>query len=358
LTPTAGKVHPDDMRYYYLQADNTPGGPESLESLVAMVASGQITLATLVVPVGGEDWTPLARVLSFYYADAQGQPAGPVPFSELSRMQQVQALAADAWVLPVGATQWVALKGVLTSGGAAIAETVAPVRPVQGGAQPARGGTGPVRGATGAVRAAGGDNPYAAPKTQVRKVIVHHPTGGMNRLQYFLGGIGISVVTMGLLALVAMPLLKGLMEIQGFGAEAQEQSKAVFKSVGNNVLMAAGGIYLVSIIVSIWFMVLRNRNIGWSWPFIFFMLVPLANVWYGFALMAYPPGYARHRRFDTVTKVLLGVIVGLVVLMIGIVAFAASRASKLQSELNKPATIEELQRTLEEAARNKTPANP
>lgn len=44
------------MGYYYLQADNTPGGPESLNFLLMMTVSEQITLATLVVPEGGEDW--------------------------------------------------------------------------------------------------------------------------------------------------------------------------------------------------------------------------------------------------------------------------------------------------------------
>jgi predicted ferric reductase len=202
------------------------------------------------------------------------------------------------------------------------------------------------------------DNPYAAPKTQVRRVVVHHPTGGLNRLHYFLASLGLNVVTMGLLSLFAWPLMKGMMELKGFGAEANAQAEALMESTGRNVIIGAIGVYFLSFVVSIWFLVLRNRNIGWPWPYVFFTLVPLVNIWYTFALLAYPPGYARHRRFDTATKVLLGVIVAFVLLMVAIVVIAGRKAPGKMDE-SKPASVEDVSRSAAEAARrNPAGSNP
>src|SRR6188508_422338 len=107
------------MKYYYQTADGATAGPETLERLTALMATGEVSMATMVVPAGGEDWTPLARVLRFYYADDSGATAGPVAFSELNRLNQIAALSGDAWVMEEGGTQWRALSAVLHAGGVA-----------------------------------------------------------------------------------------------------------------------------------------------------------------------------------------------------------------------------------------------
>jgi uncharacterized membrane protein YhaH (DUF805 family) len=357
LTPREPRVHPDNhMRYYYLQADNTPGGPESLETLVAMVASGQITLATLVVPAGGEDWTPLARVLGFYYADAQSQTTGPVPFSELSRLQQVQALNAESWVLPQGGQQWIALKEVLTAGG------VAPAQPAAVPVVQPRAATAPVRhvGArTAPVGGAGEANPYAAPRTQVRRVVVHHPTGGLGRLKYFLFGLAATVVFYGIILLAGWNLFATTFDaaLNSGGKLSDAEMKTLSETVGNRTVLIFAGAGLVFFAVSIWLAVQRNRNIGWHGAFVLFSFVPLLNIWYSFALLAYPSGYARHRRFDTVTKVLLGICIGLVVLWIGLFAYGFSKAKSSGALDSEKRSVDDISRSLEESLRNR-PSQP
>src|SRR6187455_815532 len=108
------------MKYFYLTAEGVTAGPESLETLCAMMSSGAVSLATLVVPAGGEDWTPLARVLRYFYSDAAGATAGPVAFSELQRLNQTGVLDRAAWVMEEGAEQWKSLESVITAGGAEI----------------------------------------------------------------------------------------------------------------------------------------------------------------------------------------------------------------------------------------------
>ena len=108
------------MKYFYLSADGTTAGPETLETLCAMMSSGTVSLATLVVPAGGEDWTPLARVLRYFYQDAAGATAGPVAFSELDRLCQIHAIPADAWVVEESGTGWKAAAAVLGAGGVVI----------------------------------------------------------------------------------------------------------------------------------------------------------------------------------------------------------------------------------------------
>ena len=58
---------------------------------------------------------------------------------------------------------------------------------------------------------------------------------------------------------------------------------------------------------------LRLRNIGWPWAWVFLLLLPPASIWLGIVLCSYPPRFARHRRFDTAAKVIAGVIVILLV---------------------------------------------
>src|SRR5436190_6768738 len=116
------------MKYYYLNAGGASAGPETLEALTALIAEGVVSLATMVAPMGGDDWTPLANVLKFFYTDGAGASIGPVAFSELNRLNQIAALPGDAWVLEDKGAEWKALSAVLAAGGVtATAPAPAPV---------------------------------------------------------------------------------------------------------------------------------------------------------------------------------------------------------------------------------------
>jgi hypothetical protein len=71
-------------------------------------------------------------------------------------------------------------------------------------------------------------------------------------------------------------------------------------------LIATGSIIALGLVIA---GLLRVRNIGWSWPAIVVLLVPVP-------LLAWPPGYARHRRFDTASKVIAGVSVALLLALL------------------------------------------
>ncbi len=62
--------HP--MKYYYANASNQPSGPVTLDELRQLLARGEITSATNIIPVGETTWRPLSTVI-----DASGAP--PIP---------------------------------------------------------------------------------------------------------------------------------------------------------------------------------------------------------------------------------------------------------------------------------------
>ncbi len=51
-------------QYYYLNAQNAPQGPHSLDELANLMASGRINPTTLVACKGGASWEPLGSILS------------------------------------------------------------------------------------------------------------------------------------------------------------------------------------------------------------------------------------------------------------------------------------------------------
>lgn len=121
------------MKYYFLNSDGSAAGPETLPELVERIAAGEITLATLVVPAGGEDWTPLARVLRFFYPDATGAPAGPVAFSEIHRLHHTGVLGAEEYVIEEGGAEWKPVADLLTAAGV---EVILPPPPPPGPHRP------------------------------------------------------------------------------------------------------------------------------------------------------------------------------------------------------------------------------
>ena len=286
------------MTYYYLTADGTTAGPEPLETLATLIENGAVSLATLVVPAGGEDWTPLARVLRFFYADETSATSGPVAFSEIHRLNQTAVLTAESWVLHEGGTQWQALSAVLAAGGVELAAPPAPAVPVAAPvmARTATGAYRPQAGHTQAVSAAAHHAPTKA--TAAHKVVVRRRhTGGMDRLQYFLYSFGINLLFVLLLLAIGAGVLM-------HGGSAPMDRINIFLKQSLVVILVVG---IVASVASIIFAVQRLKNIGWPWFFLFLSLVPIVNLWISLALLGYPPGYAHHRRFDTAAKVIFGI---------------------------------------------------
>jgi GYF domain 2 len=124
------------MTYYYLPSDGVTAGPASLPALVEIIAAGTVTLATLVVPAGGEDWTPLARVLRFFYPGENGEAAGPVAFSEIHRLHHTGVLGAEEYVIEEGGAEWKTVAAVLSAAGVEVLLPPPPPPPPPGQHRP------------------------------------------------------------------------------------------------------------------------------------------------------------------------------------------------------------------------------
>lgn len=310
------------MTYYYIAADGSTAGPETLAVLTGMVTSGAIGLGTMVVPAGGEDWTPLARVLRYFYSDEAGNTAGPVAFSELQRLNQTSVLTGASWVLEEGAEQWKTLSQVLTAGGA---EVFAPVAAAAGPAPGIpRTATGayipPAAGRTQRVSA----DPYAPPRANAghRVVVRHRVSGGMNRMQYFLYAVLLQIVVV---VMLIAALGGGALLAARF---APEKLREVFEKGWIVISIVTTVMAILGIVLA----VQRLKNIGWPWYYLLFSLVPVANLWLGLALLAYPPGYAHHRRFDGPAKAIFG-IYGFLIAACIIAALLLSRKPPASSNL-------------------------
>jgi hypothetical protein len=289
------------MKYYYQTAGGATAGPETLEKLTALLAAGEISMATMVVPAGGEDWTPLARVLRFFYADDAGVTAGPVAFSELNRLNQISALTGDAWVMEEGGTQWRALSTVLQAGGVAV--TAAPAAHTS----PAVAWRPPATGKTTAV------NPYAAPRAPAgRTRVIHRAMGGLRRMPFF-GSLLLLVVFF--FGAIYFSAVVGKVRWEQGGVDGLY---LFFRHLFTAFMVVSGLTVLGAIIL----FSLRLTNIGWSHHWLWIYLVPivlgamaawnaykpwmppvnaifvLAGMIFFIALCALPPGYSRHRRLD------------------------------------------------------------
>jgi hypothetical protein len=272
------------MKYFYLTAEGTTAGPHSLVELSAMAGGGSISLATLVAPAGGADWTPLARVLRYFYQEAGGAAAGPVAFSELSRLNQVGALPADAWVVEEDSAAWKPLAAVLTAGGASVTapapapRTVAPVF-----------------------------HPQAAES---------HRTHGGARVRAGHGRPAQGIARMPFIVFLVLLLALAVLAVMAVGFDFRKSIRMspedwrMFWDKHYTVLLICGGILVAGVSV---LSVLRLRNIGWPWPFVFLWLLPPASLWLGIVLASYPPRFARTRRYDLEAKIIAGVLVGLLV---------------------------------------------
>jgi hypothetical protein len=88
------------MNYHYLDPNNQPGGPVSVEEIHALVRQGKLAADPLVAPVGGTEWTPLSVVTGATVAaaavPARAPAAAPAPASaERARLPFRATLLGD-----------------------------------------------------------------------------------------------------------------------------------------------------------------------------------------------------------------------------------------------------------------------
>lgn len=74
--------------------------------------------------------------------------------------------------------------------------------------------------------------------------------------------------------------------------------------------------------IAIVFVVLRLRNLAMSGWWALLMFIPLVNILLALRCLVYPPGYGDHRTMDAPAKIIVGVILGLFLLALGLVAVA------------------------------------
>lgn len=324
------------MKYFYITAEGATAGPELLETLCAMMSTGAVSLSTLVVPAGGEDWTPLARVLRFFYQDAAGATSGPVAFSELNRLCQIHAIPVDAWVVEESGADWKAVADVLGAGGVAVPAAPAPAqRVVHAPYRPQPTGAG---------------NPYAAPHATGHRVVVHRrATGGMPRLQYFIIlFLLLTLCIMGPVAYLHYKLRTSVTNWHELGAAINEY----------NVLAAVCMLIALAAVTVLG--VLRIQNIGWKRVLVLILLAPgiisviavllkadngglllviallgLAALVFQCALLGLPPGFARHRRLDSAAWIVFALEV---LVVAGLVTWSKIEDDRRKEEEKKAAS--------------------
>lgn len=131
---------------------------------------------------------------------------------------------------------------------------------------------------------------YATPNAELDTPSTVGEYPGIARLQYFAYLVVINIVY-----------------FAGIGAGA------VMDSVAIPLTVVSG-----SLIASIWLLVKRLQNTGWSGWLAVLVIVPFVNIYVGIRALAFPAGYADHGELDGPAKVIIGLFVGL--FLLGIVA--------------------------------------
>ena len=128
-------------------------------------------------------------------------------------------------------------------------------------------------------------NVYSAPDAELATEVVAGDYEGIRRLPYFGYSFGVQILFY-------------------LGVFLVGESGTLF-------LMAA----LLG--VTVWLVVMRLRNTGWSGWWALGMIVPLLNIYVGMRALAFPEGYSDHNTLDTPAKIIIGLFVGFLVLGIG-----------------------------------------
>jgi uncharacterized membrane protein YhaH (DUF805 family) len=125
---------------------------------------------------------------------------------------------------------------------------------------------------------------------------------------------------------LAVPLDESLREYGGIGRLAY-LGYSFLVGVGTNVLAAAGAgteagpaILVIAVIgsiaLSLYVVVQRLKNMGYSGWWSLLIFVPLANIFVGLRCLICPQGYADTKKLDTAGKVVTGIVVVLFLLFV------------------------------------------
>jgi len=100
-------------------------------------------------------------------------------------------------------------------------------------------------------------------------------------------------------------------------------------SVFSVILMAAASsedvalfINLIAVVVAIFLVASRFKNIGYQPLWSLLAIVPIINLVIGYRCLAYPPGYANHKTLDTAGRIVTTIYAVVIGLMLLAVAFA------------------------------------
>jgi ABC-type transport system involved in cytochrome c biogenesis permease subunit len=140
------------------------------------------------------------------------------------------------------------------------------------------------------------DNPYAPPAANIttEELIQERTYPGIGRLAFFL-------------------LYCGAYALLFFGVSVT----AAYTASDLSLVILAAWIAIVITIAA-----LRYRNIGSSGWMSLLILVPIISIGVFIYLLAYPKGYADHKRLDTAGKVIIILLVALILL--GVIAAIVS----------------------------------
>ena len=106
---------------------------------------------------------------------------------------------------------------------------------------------------------------------------------------------------------------EGIRRLQYFGYSMGVQ---VLFYLGLFLVGESGGLFLMAALVgaSVWLVVMRLKNTGWSGWWVLGMFVPILNIYVGLRALAFPEGYSENKTLDTPAKILIGLFIGFMVL--------------------------------------------
>ena len=145
-------------------------------------------------------------------------------------------------------------------------------------------------------------NPFSVPSTfgeTAVEPISQQVFGGIGRLAYF----GYSFLNSFLSQVLTLAVVAAL------PAEAAPIA----------LLIVAG----LSIGAGIAIVLLRLKNLGYSGWWLLSLIVPILNIVVTVRLIAAPEGYAIHKTLDTPGRVIVGLLIGIFLLLVAFVVFAA-----------------------------------
>lgn len=174
---------------------------------------------------------------------------------------------------------------------------------------------------------------------------------GLSRGKFIGGSFALHLIGILIIAVIYGQLFMNLgMELENSLQMAEQMESAETQKSMLSAGMLANAVSLIMTLVTVLMVISRLTNLGMSrWNFLWFM-VPLANIWIGYRVVACPAGYANHTTLDGAGKGLAFLYFAAMLLpfvLIGGIYFAASSGAfgdgtELQSLLENLQSLEQL----------------